>query len=405
MVLLAEKWETRKLELSDTQIDEFTVPNNTIEVTRLENLGDGYVPNQWPNRETSGCAIQKFKDTNGEGHHIDIVPVNNVLLQNRIIYARLIAELDRNAGQDVDPSSDTPGELHEVHESRIQLTRWLDLTDYEKRNISGLYGRIASERRLARNDHNKDAGQTAAKMEDLKDVLGRDNPGAIAAQAGKLEKAMTARIEQILNDIIGVTEIRIIRLMQWLMNENIYLSEAGTALDSLLRVRTRGDEVTALGNLKGAAHGLRYRHQPFNHMAYALRRAGSAYHIGNEAVVKDTQAGMEFERHGSYLLSPFRIIAAAPINESGSLSLRDADEIKHEVEARSVFLQAQTIGGAYKKLIGRLTSLTEATLGALDTYDGFDAQEFSERAKRLINFHVLHTDEEKEIIPWYRFQL
>ena len=411
MQRIKEHWITTNLELSDTQAAKFGIPTSGVHVRLLEPWDDGIAENTWNNRLAAGCVVQNRLNTISEeglppGHHSEIAPINNVIVQNRVVYTRLLGEVEHIAGPISEvPAGDAAALLTSVKKNRLRLTQWLSLTEAEKEDTSTPYEVITGDFKHARNLYKKQARDTADKMIGIMDKRGQVNPPANAARSAVLESALEKRVDEAL-DKIEIGDDRKRRLMQWLVRENVQLATIDGTLTRLKAVKTRDDEIDALGDLHRQASALYFRHQPFNHMGFEMREAGSASHVSQPEIIETAQAGMEFESHGNELMRPFRIVSALQVDEAHPQPLHDSDKTLHDINERIAFLEERkgTVGGAYEELFVRLITEAKLVKTAIHNQDPLLAQSHSEGFNGFVNFHCLPGNDQ-DARPWYRFQI
>lgn len=215
-----------------------------------------------------------------------------------------------------------------------------------------------------------------------------------------LENALLKR-NQALSQNEMKNNMRRYRLAGWLLDENRLLAHADVLLDKL---STKPQDEDAYYALLSAAHKIRFRVQPFNQLAYALKQTSN--HIEDPTVIETTREGIQFQRLRNYLMQPFRVLTARPT--AGSTKADTAQRIESAipaVEERLAALEAVDIGEPYKRLIGRVLVEGNTVSSELHGLNITAAQKAANRVKQLLVYHCLPGETDDAMQRWYRYRL
>ena len=379
----------------DGQAERHQVPNDMVHAIVHHERGDGYVINEWPNRHLSGAVINfRGEDSlKGRRHRRDFVSIDSAMLQVVEVNASAMAEVQLITGDEEGVEPETLGELFELFASYQALGNWLTLSHEDKDDIGSYFGRVASERARARNPLNTEIGRRAARMQDL---VENNNPGAVRAMTWPQERSFNDRVRQILNGPIVVNDMRKVRLLKYMLEENSRLAAANAMLNTLAE-----DPTTefALADLAGIARRTLFRVQPFNQMAYGIKQAGGV----TPEIIETTQDGIQFQRYRNALMKPFRQLTAHSANELYENPAATTDAYRPDINERIAELGEIEIGGPYRRLIDSLQAIAVGASTAL-YYGNIEAAQHNARNfKWLATYHCFPNDPQVE--TWYRYQL
>jgi hypothetical protein len=359
--------------------------------------GDGWVANEWPNRHLSGSLMlwRRVTTESGPKHHYQYVPVGDVILQNKKVEASLTLEAEQLGGSQSDTAAPVPGEIEELRDSRQLLGRWLTLSEDEKIWIKDFFAGVTGRRARARHPFNVAAAARAARMTELKDRTGRENPGAMQAMSHPLERNLSSRYLEIIREKLPINSARQTRQMVWLFEEDRQLDRASQVLDRVITHQQDEDFFA----LRSIANHIRFRVQPFNLLAHSTRRTGNR--IEDVDVAITTQNALYFHRYYGYFASPFRQLTAPSLEKLDATLQKGRPALLAEVQQRLAALEATRVGGAYDVVLARLRTEAAGVITALENRDATEASRASKRFRLLLAYHCLPKND-PQVEVWYR---